>query len=227
MPYCSLEEAWGSDFKDANYFAKLNSGSSQLPPKAPDPLQPPSNPSPIQSQLPPKQEKSNLDAYFPSYSGGIPSIPHIQKMKSNIVPYEVNFPNQSRRNYLFPIDQNTPKDDDNDSALELLEDNDHDIRHLDKQRNLIPEYDYMDSEDYFLYKKYLNLAEKYKKKLRRKFKNFVEETGSNILENFSNQSPQSHPSYSFKDIIILIIVGIFLIFTLDIFTKISPKPKHI
>ena len=221
MTYCSLEEAWGSDFKDANYFAKVNNSST------------------IQSRVPPEltqkglensqtNQSQELDKYFPSYSGGVPSVKHINTAKSNIVPYQISFPDRSKRNYLYPV-ENTKDDNesDKDSAIDLLEDNDHDIRFIDKQRRVKPEYEpnYLTSEDYFLYKKYLNLAQKYKEKLRKKYKNFVEEEGKDILESFGNMNIPTTitTSYSIKDLLVLIIVGIFIIFALDIFVKMGAK----
>lgn len=222
MPYCSLEEAWGSDFKDVNYFSKVNASTppqqNETPQKTLE-----------DNDILPNHQNNELDKYFPSYSGGAPKVSHIQSAKSNYVPYQVSFPDKARRNYTFPVEK-VIKDDDDDSALDLLEDNDHDIRYIDKQRRVKPEYEpnYLTSEDYFLYKKYLKLAEKYKQRLRRKYKNFIEEdeTNKNILEGFSNQIPKmTYSSYSVKDMIIIIVVGIFLIFALDIFVKMGSKMK--
>jgi len=230
MPYCSLEEAWGSDFKDASYFQKVNAAPAS---------------SSVQNTVPPNlaknglenselQTDSELDKYFPSYNGGPPPVKHMQSAKSKIVPYQVSFPDSSRRNYRFPVEDKFNEDSsDNDSAMDLLEDNEHDIRYLDKQRRVKPEYepDYMTSEDYFLYKKYLKLADKYKERLRKKFKNFMEDEGNkNILEGFSNANAKNVPnlsytSYSIRDLIVIIVVGIFLIFALDIFVKMGAKMK--
>jgi len=176
-----------------------------------------------------------LDNYFPSYSGGVPSVNSAQKMQSKIVPYEVKFPDSAKRNYLYPVENqfSKKKEDDDDSVLDMLEDNDHDIRHIDIQRRVKPEYEpnYLTSEDYFLYKKYLKLAEKYKQKLRKKYKNFIEEDGNqNVLENFSNINMdnfmKNSANYSTKDVIIFIIVGIFIIFSLDIFVKMGMRIKN-
>lgn len=229
MTYCSLEEAWGSDYKEENYFAKVNA--------------PPS--SSVQNRIPTqiaqkglemgdnKVPTQELDKFFPSYSGGAPSVTHTQSAKSKIVPYQVSFPDTAKRNYLFPVESNIKEDDDDDSALDLLEDNSNDIRFIDKQRRVKPDYepDYLTSEDYFLYKKYMNLAQKYKEKLRRKYKNFIDEDENNkkILEGFAgtrmNAPPVSYTNYSMKDMIIIIIVGIFLIFALDIFVKMGARMK--
>jgi len=231
MPYCSLEEAWGTDFKDQNYFSKVN--APQQPPSS-------SNQNIIPSKLSQKGLDINsnqlpsddLDKYFPSYSGGAPTVTHASSTKSKIVPYTVSFPDRAKRNYLFPVEGAVEKDDDEDSALDLLEDNDNDIRFIDKQRRLKSDYekDYFSSEDYFLYKKYLKLAQKYKDRLKRKYKNFIEEDSENkhVLENFSNQMPTpnlSISSYSMKDIVVIIIIGIFLIFALDQFVNMGKNSK--
>jgi len=221
MPYCSLEEAWGNNASD--YFQKIN---KEITPSS----------SSIHSRIPPNLSQDGLQNSqtipspsdnMPSYSGGVPSVPSSQSMQSNNVPFKVNFPDRSKRNTIHPINENTINDDD-DLDVDVLEDNDHDIRHIDIQRRVKPEYEpnYMDSQEYFLYKKYLNLAEKYKTKLRRKFKNFIDEENNNknILENFSNLSSiPSNESYSIKDIFIIIIVGIFIIFALDIFVKMGSR----
>lgn len=222
MPYCSLEEAWGSDFKDVNYFSKVNSTPPQQLETPQKPLE--------GNDILPNHQNNELDKYFPSYSGGAPKVSHIQSAKSNYVPYQVSFPDKAKRNYTFPVEKVLKEDDDDDSALDILEDNDHDIRHIDKQRRVKPEYEpnYITSEDYFLYKKYMKLAEKYKQRLRRKYKDFIDEdeNNKNILEGFSNQMPKiSYTNYSVKDMIIIIVVGIFLIFALDIFVKMGAKMK--
>ena len=163
------------------------------------------------------QVQTNNDN-IPSYSG----LP--KSSKSNIVPYDVKFPEQSSRNFTHPIQDQ--EESDNDSALELLEDDDRDIRHIDQQRNVKPEYepDYLTSEDYFLYKKYQKLANKYKNKLKRRYRNFKDEN-PNILEGFSSQTDNSN-DYNIKDILIILIIGIFLIFILDIFVKIGARIKN-
>lgn len=245
MPYCSLEEAWGSDFKDASYYAKVNSSPSVPGSKSNDlETQPPNT---IHSRVPPEMAKKglevvpagegmdnpSLDNYFPSYSGGVPSVKYTNQMKSNYVPYKVNFPERAKRNYTYPVEtMKNDDDDDNDSAIDVLEDNDHDMRHIDIQRRVHPEYEpdnYMTSQDYFLYKKYMKLAEKYKQKLRKKYKNFIDEmpANKNVLENFGNYSSnfQYSGSYSVKDVFVLVIVGIFIIFALDIFVKLGGKMK--
>jgi len=209
MPYCSLEEAWGSDFKN-------DTG---------DPS------STIHSRIPPELAKDGLSSNpkpspnIPSYTG-VPSVNSASSAMSNIVPYKVNFPDRSRRNYIHPID-NSGNDD-----LEILEDNENDTRHIDRQRKVKPEGDdnYLTSQDYFLYKKYLNLAEQYKTKLRKRFRDFREnEDNKEIMESFTggsySQPAAGNDSYSFKDIFIIVIVGIFIIFALDIFVKMGSNMK--
>jgi len=209
MPYCSLEEAWGSDFKN-------------------DPGVPSST---IHSRIPPELAKDGLSSNpkpspnIPSYTG-VPSVSSASSAISNIVPYKVNFPDRSRRNYIHPID-NSDNDD-----LEILEDNENDTRHIDRQRKvkLGSEDNYLTSQDYFLYKKYLNLAEQYKAKLRKKFRDFREnEDNKEIMESFTgggySQPATGNDAYSIKDIFIIVIVGIFLIFALDIFVKMGSNMK--
>ena len=160
----------------------------------------------------------------PSYSGGIPSVSNLATVPSEHTPYKVNFPDRANRNFLQSPKESTEDEDDLD--VDILEDNDHDIRHIDKQRRVAPEYepDYMTSEDYFLYKKYCSLAEKYKKRLRRKFKNFMaEDENKDILESFGNMQNIVPQSYNVKDIFIIIIVGIFIIFALDVFVKLGGR----
>lgn len=223
MPYCSLEEAWGPNYQSPDYFEKANKHST---------------PPPIHSRSPPEMTQDGLmnthqlpkpSENIPSYSGGAPVNPAISSTKSNIVPYKVKFPENSKRNYLQSPDFSIQ--DEEDYTLDELEDNDRDMRHIDTQRRVKPEYepDYLTSEDYFLYKKYLNLAEKYKERLRKKYKNFIDENedNKNILENFSNiyQDNNTNENYSMRDIFIIIVVGIFLIFSLDIFVKMGSKFK--
>lgn len=212
MPYCSLEEAWGSDFKN-------DTG---------DPS------STIHSRIPPELAKDGLSSNpkpspnIPSYTG-VPSVNSASSAMSNIVPYKVNFPDRSRRNYIHPID-NSGEDD-----LEILEDNENDTRHIDRQRKvkLAGEDNYLTSQDYFLYKKYLNLAEQYKTKLRKRFRDFREnEDNKEIMESFTSGSysqpaatATGNDAYSFKDIFIIVIVGIFIIFALDIFVKMGSSMK--
>jgi len=219
MPYCSLEEAWGDNASD--YFQQIN---KQISPSS----------SSIHSRIPPtlsqdglsnSQKKPEPNNNIPSYASGVPSVNNAQSMFSNNVPYKVNFPDNAKRNSIHPINDNVVNDDD-DLDVDVLEDDDRDMRHLDMQRRVKPTYDYMDSKDYFLYKKYLNLAQKYKTKLRKKFKNFMNEepSNNNVLESFSNfSSTPSNENYSIKDIFIIIIVGIFLIFALDIFVKMGSR----
>jgi subtilase family serine protease len=90
----------------------------------------------------------------------------------------------------------------------------------------------MTSNDYFLYKKYMNLAEKYKQKLKKRYNLFME--NENIEENFDNIQGQdqgqnyqnlSSSIYSMKDIIIIIIIGIFIILALDVLVKMGARAK--
>ena len=221
MTYCSLEEAWGSDFNSSKYFEKIN-------------LQPQQQPLIQQSTVPPENmrtypklnnETGDLDKYFPSYNGGNPIK---NTIKSNIVPYQVSFPDKAKRNYTYPVEVND--DDDNDSAIDLLEDNTNDIKYIDRQRNIKSSENYMTSEDYFLYKKYLNLAEKYKQKLKARYRNFMENEEPqlqrrNIQENFGNMSSTGSGIYSMKEVFIIIIIGIFIILALDIFVKMGERMK--
>jgi len=195
MSYCSLEEAWGENFSNFNS---------------------------INNNQVPQVHTKNHDETIPSYSGP-PLVTNMSKAKSKIVPYEVKFPDNASRNFTHPIsleDENS----DNDSALDVLDDDDRDMRFIDKQRKVVPEYEpnYLNSNDYFLYKKYLDLAEKYKEKLKKKFRNFRDENPK-VLEGFQNPIPQS--DYNAKDILIIIIVGIFLIFALDIFVRLGSNLK--
>ena len=225
MTYCSLEEAWGSDFSSSKYFEKINQQPQQQPliQQSTVPPNPPEN-----MRTYPKvnnQETSDLDKYFPSYNGGNPIK---NTIKSNIVPYQVSFPDKAKRNYTYPVE--VKDDDDNDSALDLLEDNSNDIKYIDRQRNIKSSDDYMTSEDYFLYKKYLNLAEKYKQKLKARYRNFMENEEPqlqrrNIQENFGNISSTGSGIYSMKEVFIIIIIGIFIILALDIFVKMGERMK--
>ncbi len=226
MTYCSLEEAWGSDFSSSKYFEKVNQQPQPLTQQStvqPVPPNPPEN-----RRTYPKiniQENSDLDKFFPSYNGGNPMK---NTIKSNIVPYQVSFPDKAKRNYTFPVEMN--EDSDNDSALDLLEDNTNDIKHIDRQRNIKSSEDYMTSEDYFLYKKYLNLAEKYKQKLKARYRNFIDNEEQqyqrrNIQENFGNISSSTSGIYSMKEVFIIIIIGIFIILALDIFVKMGERMK--
>ena len=215
MPYCSLEEAWGSDFKNDSAVPS-SSIHSRIPPElAQDGLSNNSKPSPN----------------IPSYSG-VPSVSAAGSTMSNIVPYKVNFPDRSRRNYIHPIDNSDQNEKENEDDLDILEDNENDTRHIDKQRKikLGKEDNYLTSQDYFLYKKYLNLAEQYKAKLRKSFKDFREnEDNKESMESFTgggySQPAAGNDAYSFKDIFIIVIVGIFLIFALDIFVKMGSRMK--
>jgi hypothetical protein len=220
MTYCSLEEAWGSDFSSSKYFEKIN--QQPLIQQSTVPPNPPEN---MRTYPKVNNETSDLDKYFPSYNGGNPIK---NTIKSNIVPYQVSFPDKAKRNYTYPIE--VKDDDDNDSALDLLEDNMNDIKHIDQQRNIKPSENYMTSQDYFLYKKYLNLAEKYKQKLKARYRNFVENEEpqlqrQNIQENFGNMSSTGSGIYSMKEVFIIIIIGIFIILALDIFVKMGERMK--
>ena len=220
MTYCSLEEAWGSDFNSSKYFEKINQQPQQQP-LIQQSTVPPEN----MRTYPKVNENSDLDKYFPSYNGGNPIK---NTIKSNIVPYQVSFPDKAKRNYTYPVEVND--DDDNDSALDLLEDNTNDIKYIDRQRNIKSSENYMTSEDYFLYKKYLNLAEKYKQKLKARYRNFVENEEPqlqrrNIQENFGNMSSTGSGIYSMKEVFIIIIIGIFIILALDIFVKMGERMK--
>lgn len=220
MTYCSLEEAWGSDFSSSKYFENINQQPQQqstIPPNPPENIRtyPKIN----------NQETSDLDKYFPSYNGGNPIK---NTIKSNIIPYQVSFPDKAKRNYTYPVEAND--DSDNDSALDLLEDNTNDIKYIDRQRNIKSSEDYLTSEDYFLYKKYLNLAEKYKQKLKSRYRNFMDNEESqvprrNIKENFGNISSTDSGIYSMKEVFIIIIIGIFIILALDIFVKMGERMK--
>lgn len=226
MTYCSLEEAWGSDFNSSKYFEKIN----QQPQQQQQPLiqqstVPPNPPENMRTYPKVNNETSDLDKYFPSYNGGNPIK---NTIKSNIVPYQVSFPDKAKRNYTYPVEVND--DDDNDSALDLLEDNTNDIKYIDRQRNIKSSENYMTSEDYFLYKKYLNLAEKYKQKLKARYRNFMENEEPqlqrrNIQENFGNMSSTGSGIYSMKEVFIIIIIGIFIILALDIFVKMGERMK--
>jgi hypothetical protein len=216
MPYCSLEEAWGSDFKN-------------------DPAVPSS---PVHSRIPPELAQNGLSnnpkpsPNIPSYSG-VPSVSSASSAMSNIVPYKVNFPDRSRRNYIHPIDNSDKNEKENEDVdnFDILEDNENDTRYIDRQRKIKQDGDnnYLTSQDYFLYKKYLNLAEQYKAKLRKRFRDFREnEDNKEIIESFTSggySQPVVNDAYSIKDIFIIVIVGIFLIFALDIFVKIGSNMK--
>jgi len=214
MPYCSLEEAWGSDFK-INTTVPSSPIHSRIPPElAQDGLSNDSKPSPN----------------IPSYSG-FPAVSSTSSAKSNIVPYKVNFPDRSRRNYIHPVDNSEKNEKEIEDDLDILEDNENDARHIDRQRKvkLEGEDNYLTSQDYFLYKKYLNLAEQYKAKLRKRFRDFREnEENKEIIESFTNggyNQPTTNDAYSIKDIFIIVIVGIFIIFALDIFVKMGSRMK--
>ena len=224
MTYCSLEEAWGSDFSSSKYFEKINQQPQQQP-LIQQSTVPPNPPENMRTYPKVNNETSDLDKYFPSYNGGNPIK---NTIKSNIVPYQVSFPDKAKRNYTYPVEVND--DDDNDSAIDLLEDNTNDIKYIDRQRNIKSSENYMTCEDYFLYKKYLNLAEKYKQKLKARYRNFMENEEPqlqrrNIQENFGNMSSTNSGIYSMKEVFIIIIIGIFIILALDIFVKMGERMK--
>ena len=181
MTYCSLEEAWGSDFKKQNEFNYNNN--------------------------------DNITNNIPSYGTEL-NVNNNTTSDSKYVPYQVNLPENSKRNSIGDLN-------DLDNILDTLKDNDDDITHIDRERNIDYANNYYNSEDYKLYKKYLNLAEKFKEKLKKKYKNFKEKDGE-IIEEFNFKDMQINTNdYNVKDIIIIIIVGIFIIFALDIFVKIG------
>ena len=190
--YCSLEEAWGSDFNRNN-------------------------------QNTTNDNKENIEEKYlknlPSYNGNNEST-----ALSNVVPYQVKFPEQSKRNYLYDI--NSEESNEN-IDIDSLSDNDNDIDYIDKGRNINDATDYLNSKDYFLYKKYMDLAKKYKNKLKRKYKNFFENSDEtdNVLESFNFKKSVTSNDYSGKDIVIITIIGIFIIFALDIFVKIGMKMR--
>ena len=93
------------------------------------------------------------------------------------------------------------------------------------ERNIDYSNNYYNSEDYMIYKKYLNLAEKFKEKLKKKYKDF-KENDTDIIEELSFKDININTNdYNVKDIIIIIIVGIFIIFALDIFVKIGMRVR--
>ena len=192
MSYCSLEEAWGSDFlrnnlENPKYYQEIN------------------------------KEEENIPNYGQELNINSP-----KKINSDIVPYQVKFPDNSERNIVHHIEEkkrSNPK-------LSVLEDNENDINYIDKQRNINEEDSYLTSEDYRLYKKFKNLSEIYKEKLKNKYniildeyKKENEEKDEENIENFNFNSNTN----DMKDVIIIILVGIFIIFALDIFVKIGVK----
>ena len=138
MPYCSLEEAWGSDYKN----------DSAVPSSL------------IHSRIPTELAQDGLSSNpkpspnIPSYTG-VPSVSEASSAMSNIVHYKVNFPDRSRRNYIHPIDNSDKNEKENEDDFDILEDNENDTRHIDRQRKvkLEGENNYLTSQDYFLYKK--------------------------------------------------------------------------
>ena len=201
--YCSLEEAWGSNFNNNNQQMTMENKDVD-----------------IENMV--NSEKKYLKN-IPSYSGN-----NQNTTVSNVVPYQVKFPEQSKRNYLYELESNENTEGE-EVDIDTLSDNDNDIDYIDSQRNVKESSNYLNSKDYFLYKKYLNLAKKYKNKLRKKYKNFVENNEEeNILENFNftkKSSKNTSGNFNGKDIIIISIIGIFVIFALDIFVKIGMKMK--
>ena len=102
-----------------------------------------------------------------------------------------------------------------------MDDNENDISHLDRERDSNTDNSYFDSKDYFLYKKYKKLAEKYKTRLLRKYKNIKKD---DLIEGF--ESPVTIDTRNEKrmnDLLIFVIVGIFIIFILDTFVKLGKK----
>lgn len=201
--YCSLEEAWGSNFNNNNQQMTMENKDVD-----------------IENMV--NSEKKYLKN-IPSYSGN-----NQNTTVSNVVPYQVKFPEQSKRNYLYELESNENTEGE-EVDIDTLSDNDNDIDYIDSQRNVKESSNYLNSKDYFLYKKYLNLAKKYKNKLRKKYKNFVENNEEeNILENFNfskKSGKNTGGNFNGKDIIIISIIGIFVIFALDIFVKIGMKMK--
>lgn len=201
--YCSLEEAWGSNFNNNNQQMSMENKDVDIENMA-------------------NSEKKYLKN-IPSYSGN-----NQNTTVSNVVPYQVKFPEQSKRNYLYELESNENTEGE-EVDIDTLSDNDNDIDYIDSQRNVKESSNYLNSKDYFLYKKYLNLAKKYKNKLRKKYKNFVENNEEeNILENFNfskKSGKNTGGNFNGKDIIIISIIGIFVIFALDIFVKIGMKMK--
>ena len=190
MTYCSLEEAWGNDFKNQNEFN--NNTNSNV---------------------------SNINN-IPSYGTEL-SVSNNITSNSKYVPYQVNLPENSKRNSIG--DLNIKDDTDLNNMLDTLNDNDDDITHIDRERNIDYANNYYNSEDYMLYKKYLNLAEKFKEKLKKKYKDF-KENDTDIIEELSFKDININTNdYNVKDIIIIISVGIFIIFALDIFVKIGMR----
>lgn len=196
MTYCSLEEAWGINYKINNNEYNDNIDNND--------------------------NKNNLN--IPSYGSNL-KLNNSLKVNSNNVPYQIKLPENSIRNNIGEVTIEEENDLELNSILDTLNDNDDDIKHIDIERNL--QNDYYNSDDYKLYKKYLNLAEKYKSKLKNKYKNFKEDKNNEILENFSFNDAKNINlnDNNIKDIVIIIIVGIFIIFALDIFVRIGVKSR--
>ena len=88
MTYCSLEEAWGSDFSSSKYIEKVNQQPQPLTQQSTVQTVPPNPPENMRTY--PKinnQETSDLDKFFPSYNGGNPMK---NTIKSNIVAKNSN-----------------------------------------------------------------------------------------------------------------------------------------
>lgn len=179
MAYCSLEEAWGSDFQrnnelNRNYYESVHNEESE--------------------------RKNNA-----------------LKHKSNFVPYNVSLPDNSQRNFLEKPDNLEHEE----STIDTLDDDENDINHLDRERDSNTDSSYFNSKDYFLYKKYKKLADKYKTRLLRKYKNIKKD---DLIEGF--ESPVMIDTKNEKrmnDLLIFVIVGIFIIFILDTFVKLGKK----
>jgi len=179
MAYCSLEEAWGSDFQrnnelNRNYYESVHSEENE--------------------------RKNNA-----------------LKHKSNFVPYNVSLPDNSQRNFLEKPDNL----ENEESTIDTLDDDENDISHLDRERDSNTDSSYFNSKDYFLYKKYKKLADKYKTRLLRKYKNIKKD---DLIEGF--ESPVTIDTKNEKrmnDLLIFVIVGIFIIFILDTFVKLGKK----
>ena len=192
MTYCSLEEAWGINYK----INKIEDNDENI--------------------------SNNLN--IPAYGTNL-KLNNSLKSNSKNVPYQIKLPENSIRNNTGEITIEEENDLELNSMLDTLTDNDEDIEHIDIERNI--KNDYYNTEDYKLYKKYLNLAEKYKSKLKSKYRNFKEDKNQEIFENFNFNDTKNLNlnDNNIKDIIIIIIVGIFIIFALDIFVRIGVKSR--
>lgn len=173
-----------------------------------------------------------------------PSSSSVASSKSDIVPYNIKFPENANRNAVGASNYSVSGVEDNiDDELSMvsLEDNDEDILNIDKERNISStEGEYYASKDYFLYKKYQDLAEKYqklsdkyKRRLRLRYKSISMDLEGNVdggkdkevIEGFNFNSSMDD-ARQFKDVAIFIILGIFIIFALDIFVRLGGKMKN-